>query len=842
MRKITKALLPVLPLAVALSGCGSDSKVRFEPQAPQDAKVIFNIQQGAAGLPFPADLFLQGTTDGSINLPGKLNTGNALTPPAAALADPQTALNTMDGFGTTAPIILRFTRTINPGSANGGIRIFKADTSVNNPGNPPAAGGPILRGALASSRTVVALGDELQFGVDFIAIPLQTNLFVVPLKPFEHMATHIITVTDDLLSAQGESIGADDQYQVAKLPSALITDAEGETCVPSTGAGCVVSATGEAVGLSLAQALQLEPLRQQVNQHESLIAGASDLERGDISLTFGYTTQNIGGALQNARQQVLNAGDEPQLTLQPFPAPLLANSNIFVGTLGNLLQFVDPAAPNASVWQALEAAWANTGDATIDAVCAGGLGADGEGKRNLVSCNAFTPEVVTAAHSIPVLMTVPNTATIAGVPGCQAAADGDGIPVVIFQHGITSNRSALLAAGDALSGACRVGIAIDLPKHGIAPAGDLAPLSQGAGERLVQVSAPSGCQDAGAVSLGEGEDFVCPSGDRFINLENLANTRDSMRQAVIDLQSLFVALTEGNIAGSSLPAINGSSVQFTGVSLGGIVGLPFLAIEPGVGDAVINVAGGGLSRLLDGSPTFEPVVTAGLAQNGVNKPGGDYEGFLLIAQTLVDSVDPINFTDLSGAGRDILFQQISGNPSQANFTNCPGAATSGADGCPDMVVPSNVYMSSPLAAAWGMLSGTGQFGALPGQAILTTPTALSGTDPLVQGTGFLAVATAFQQWVEAGNDPAAFPFALDTRTALPGTDQFFGLDLPTIGTAGGSGSGVVRFVTGEHGSLLRPGPENVNLAVTTLMQQQLASFLATGNIPADSNNPPIVLD
>lgn len=839
MRKITKALLPVLPLAVALSGCGSDSKVRFEPQAPQDAKVIFNIQQGADGLPFPADLFFQGTTDGSINLPDKLNTGNALTPPAPALADPQTALNTMDGFGTTSPIILRFTRPINAGSANGGIRIFKADTSFNDAGNPPAGGGPILRGTLASSRTVVALGDELQFGVDFIAIPLQTNLFVVPLKPFEPMATHIITVTNNLVSVQGEAIGADDQYRIVKRPESLIADVEGETCNASTGQGCVVSAVGELFELSLGQALQLEPLRQQVNQHETLIAGASDLERGNISLTFGYTTQNIGGALQNARQQVLNAGDQPQLALQAFPAPLLQNSNIFAGTLSNLLQFVDPAAPNGSVWQALEAAWANTPDPAVNAVCAG-LSASGDNKRNLVSCNAFTPEVVTAAHSIPVLMTVPDQETIDGVPGCSDAANGDGIPVVIFQHGITSNRSALLAAGDALSGACRIGIAIDLPKHGIAPAGDLAPLSQGGDERLVKVSAPSGCQDAGAVSLGEGEDFVCPSGDRFINLENLANTRDSMRQAVIDLQSLYVALSDGNIAGASLPAIDGSSVQFTGVSLGGIVGLPFLAIEPGVGDAVINVAGGGLARLLDGSPTFEPVVTAGLAQNGVLKPGGDYEGFLLIAQTLVDSVDPINFTGLSGDGRDILFQQISGNPSQANFNNCPGAATSGADGCPDMVVPSNVYMSSPLAAAWGMLSGTGQFGALPGQAILTTPTALSGTDPLVQGTGFLAVATA----VANGDLPPAAATTLTDLSPSPAFtgEQFFGLGLPTIGTAGGSGSGVVRFVTGEHGSLLRPGTDNVNVAVTTLMQQQMAMFLATGNIPADTNEPPIVLD
>lgn len=185
MRKISKALavLSVLPLAFALQGCGGgDSKVRVAAPVPGDARVIFDLAAGADGVPFPADLFFQGTVDGSINIPGKLNSdgSGADLPPLPALADPQTALNTMDGFGTTSPIVLRFNRQINPATASGGVRVFKADTSVTDYGSPA---GPIARGALAASRTVVVYGEELTYGVDFIVVPLQTNLFVLPLKP-----------------------------------------------------------------------------------------------------------------------------------------------------------------------------------------------------------------------------------------------------------------------------------------------------------------------------------------------------------------------------------------------------------------------------------------------------------------------------------------------------------------------------------------------------------------------------------------------------------------------------------------------------------------------------------
>ena len=92
----------------------------------------------------------------------------------------------------------------------------------------------------------------------------------------------------------------------------------------------------------------------------------------------------------------------------------------------------------------------------------------------------------------------------------------------------------------------------------------------------------------------------------------MRTTRDNLRQAVSDLFVLTEALhNPGLTIGGQ--AIDTNRIYFFGMSLGGIVGTPYLALETRVRDAVLDVTTGGLAKAFDGSATFGPELASGLA-------------------------------------------------------------------------------------------------------------------------------------------------------------------------------------------------------------------------------------
>ncbi len=95
---------------------------------------------------------------------------------------------------------------------------------------------------------------------------------------------------------------------------------------------------------------------------------------------------------------------------------------------------------------------------------------------------------------------------------------------------------------------------------------------------------------------------------------------------------------------------DGSRIAFVGQSLGSIVGTMFVHDRSERRtSALLNVPGGGIARLLDGSPTFGPRIRAGLAAAGVEAGTPHYDAFMVAAQTAVDSGDPINFGGVAAA-------------------------------------------------------------------------------------------------------------------------------------------------------------------------------------------------
>ena len=129
----------------------------------------------------------------------------------------------------------------------------------------------------------------------------------------------------------------------------------------------------------------------------------------------------------------------------------------------------------------------------------------------------------------------------------------------------------------------------------------------------------------------------------------------------------------------------------------------------GVQNAVLSVPGGGITNLLLGSPTFAPQILAGLSAAGLKPGTADFNSFVVVTQTAIDSGDPINYAAFA-ANKNILVHEVAGGsaPLAGDSSN---AALYNANGkwLPDQVIPNSVATSplsgtEPLIAALGLPS------------------------------------------------------------------------------------------------------------------------------------------
>ncbi len=509
------------------------------------------------------------------------------------------------------------------------------------------------------------------------------TLALIPIVPLSESTTYLVVLTNGIQNTAEPAAIAN------KSVSYYLTSGDDELTGPTA---------------------VLEPLRQLTGSFEAVASAAAGIAEDRIVLSWSFTTQSVTPVLQSLAD-VATAGN---IVVSPSGVPssafgvqLTGASNIHFGSVTVPYYQIAPTAENPAA-----------GINGFFKTEAGGF------------VTRFSPlPAKTGDQTIPLILTVP-----AGeVPTA-------GWPIVIFQHGITQDRSNVLALADSMASAGLALVAIDLPMHGItdpqsplyAEAGDLQAL--GGKERTfgldlanneTGVAGPDGVPDS--------------SGTHFYNLQNLLNARDNLRQAVSDLLTLESSLA--SIQGISL---NTSSIGYVGHSLGGIIGTTYLAYSNDVGPATLAMPGVGLSRLLANSASFGPVINAGLADQGAPQGSVAYETFLTAAQTVIDSGDPVNFAATAASLHPVHLMEVVG-----------GSAGS----LPDQVIPNQVA---------------------------TAP--LSGTEPMARLMG------------------------LDPVTA-------------TVGNGSSDVSGLVRFIAGDHGSILNPAAD-VNTTVE--MQTQTANFMASG--------------
>ncbi|HMB39411.1 MAG TPA: Ig-like domain-containing protein [Wenzhouxiangellaceae bacterium] len=642
-------LIPAFALVVSiLAGCGgSSSTPRSVPAPPTENPdgtpttdvITANFDPASGVLPFPINLLLSGSGDLTLNIPVADPTD---------FGDPQVALNALDGFSTVSPWTFSFSAPVDPSTINGGsVRLFQVQ---------------FVFGTIAVQQVVT----ELVPGQDYVATvagtdPTGRTIAIVPLRPLDEMTGYMAVVTDAVQDAEGNPATPSQTYFLAKRTEPLVTEG-GVSTDPL---------------LDNATAQALEPVRQLVNAQESA-AEAVGIARDDIVLSWTATTQSITPVLNVVRSTLSATSSTLAPTglttadvLPPGASPGIAD--VFIGVI-ELPYFLgvpsaeNPTAPLNQFWEASPGNYIPPFDT---------LGLD-PSSTNVTVANPIPVE--RARQTAPVLVTVPNQ--FSG----QVKPPG-GWPVVIFQHGITGNRSQALALADTMASIGVVVVSMDLPLHGITQTNPMDPTQPlaalyigntpfgaipGATERTFDLD----LQDNASGAPGP-DGQIDSSGAFFINLQSLLTARDNLRQGQVDLSTLALNVPFMDIDGDSVSDFDGSSISFAGLSLGSIVGTGFLAVEPTVNTGVLSVPGGGIANLLAASPTFGPVIRAGLQQAGVEPDSPEFFQFLGAAQQVVDSADPINWSEVAVLDNSILLHEVIGDTVVPN--SVPGAPLSGTE-------------------------------------------------------------------------------------------------------------------------------------------------------------------
>jgi hypothetical protein len=630
-------LLILLLSSLLLAACSDSGSVDFTAPTPpatnNDGSVVTGIvtavfDPAGGNIPFPNNLLLSGSGDLTLNIPVADPTD---------FSDPQVALNALDGFSTVSPWSSTFTDSINPATVMAGssVRVFEVTTFPNT---------------IAVSGVV----RELTPDVDYVATlssldPSNATLAIVPLRPLQQLTTYMAVLTDGIRGADGTDVTPSQTYFLTKR-SAPLLDANGNSTLPLLDNGT---------------AMALEPLRQLTNAQEAAFTGFTGVPSDEVVLSWTMSTQSITPTLQILRSQTQPA--PVSVVRTPFttaevlpPGASPGRADVYVGTISlpyylGVPSAEDPLAPLNDFWRAAPGAYLPPFDQLpLDPT-----------STNVTVANPIP--VQTDVQTVPVLMTVPNAASGASRPP-------SGWPVAIYMHGITRNRSDMLAVADTLASAGFAVIAIDQVLHGITDV--TSPLyidNTGflGNERTFDLDLVNNATGA------PGPDgMIDASGAQFVNLANLLASRDNLRQSSADLSVLAVSIPGIDIDGDTLPDFDGGAIRFVGQSLGAMAGIPFLAVEPTVNTGLLSVPGGGIANLLAGSASFGPAIAAGLqAAAGIEPGSPEFFQFLGAAQQVVDSSDPINWAGLTAASNAVVLQTVIDD--QVIPNTVPGAPLSG---------------------------------------------------------------------------------------------------------------------------------------------------------------------
>ncbi len=245
------------------------------------------------------------------------------------------------------------------------------------------------------------------------------------------------------------------------------------------------------------------------------------------------------------------------------------------------------------------------------------------------------------------------------------------MPVVIFGHGLVTERRFVLAIGDALAAKGYAAISIDFPFHGersyCAKGGPISVVDPTDGSLTSLEPCQSGttCNDLGKCVDAQGNgnklakfpvlDMPVATGAVFLEIEHISNSKDHFQQALIDLGALDRSLREGAWQPLLGRAVDTTRIYYAGQSLGGIMGAVFLGTDPDVKRAVLNVPGANLVPMFDDSTFFSAQMDAFFTRQHIERDSYEGRRFITVAKWFMDAVDPQHLGPITGA-RALMIQ------------------------------------------------------------------------------------------------------------------------------------------------------------------------------------------
>jgi hypothetical protein len=597
-------------------------------------------------LPFPTNLLYPQAPpiDLTINIPGR---------DESDFTDLAVAVNSLDGFSTTEKWVTRFLgspvgppvsgRTGPPGQidpasvvAGASVRVFEVTTPVY----------PYLG--------VTGVVRELLPNLEYAAVSAEGGvLAIVPIQPLKEMTTYMAVLTNDIKDVDGNDATPSATYNLSKSRTPWV-DENGNSVNPL---------------IPDASAPTLELLRQ-ITLSMELSAAAAGVNPDDIILSWTARTQSITPVMKHLRS-----------IAQPAPTTIVPMristgdvggfglADIYIGVItlpyyGGIPSAENPTAPLTEFWRAEPGAYIPPFDQVpfLDPT-----------STNITVANPFP--VPTGMQTVPLLVTVPNENSGFTKP------EG-GWPVVMFEHGLTGNRTQLLGVADAIAQTGRVAVSLDSTMHGVSPDAEPALAPFYIENTLFADIANERTFDVDYYNVAEGtlapDGLIDPSGLWFVFPGNMRATLGNFPQIQADLSVLALSLQNMDIDGDASPDLNPFEVTFATLSGGGYLGVTFGAVEPIVSRMYLNVTGAGLMRSLNegrfGPNLLQPFLKA-LA--GVVPGTPEFEQFLWFSQTVVDSADSGNWAAEVPAAMPIIHNQVMQDDTVPN--QVPGAPLAGSE-------------------------------------------------------------------------------------------------------------------------------------------------------------------
>jgi pimeloyl-ACP methyl ester carboxylesterase len=728
--------------AVTLAGCSGGSSSDGESPQTFDSLALFDPVPSVAGksaiIPFPFNGLFAGFNKPTLNIP------NAAGSATFALVD---SVNHLDGFSTVADLFADVLGTLDYSTVGPNVLIY--DTST---------GQPLVFGTDFTVQNSNATALDAGSGQITPISAQRSRILIEPTHALKPGTSYLVALRKGMKNTQGGNIIASDIFKITSSSTPV-----------SQQTAAVLSQYTDA------QKATLEALRSTLIQ--PAVAGISQLSgtaAGDIVLAWSFTTQSLTktlGVLATSATATTIAAQNTGVTTAT--AVGIDGATIYAGIV-QLPYYLTNAGGSQYSTDPLTKYWlADANQPDVNAKFPIGnvpCGAFATG-ANVNGQTAVPSESTTVCYPVPVKKSNEIVPMIVAVPNAASGRTmpANGWPVVIFQHGITGNRTQMLAIAPALAKAGFVTVAIDLPLHGLVDTTSpfyrnqlftgTAAAGLITGERTFDLDLENNATSA------QGPDGkIDPSGTYFINLTSLLTSRDNLRQAAADLITLSKSIANLQLSTDGSVKVDPTQLRFAALSLGSIVGIPFLANTTAAGTpvsaATLAVPGGGIGKLLDASKTFGPIVAAGLGAAGVKEGSDDYETFLRFAQTVVDDGDPLNYAAAAAGAHPIHLIEVIG----------------------DTVVP-NSSQASPATAT---------------QDLVTVGSNLGGTNPLIAAMGLTVIG------------PIDVPGVTPSKT---------------INTSGVRAA--VKFNQGSHGSILDP---TASQAVTVEMQTETANFLGSNGI------------